>query len=144
LTPERRKGIAQTPWVLPGNNTINPANDWLGSQNNADLLLRTNAIKRFRLLPDATYTVGSFSKVRNGSLLLCPKVDNFYINGAPGPYSLLHLAAETNNAQQGSDRGWMDIGVTFTGNKDHGYVGQKYRMYHGEPLNDFALPQGLT
>ena len=116
---------AQTPWVLPGNASINPATDYLGSQNNADLLLRTNAISRFRLLPDATYTIGSFAGVKDGSLLLCPKVDQFYSNGAPGPYSLLHLAAADDNAQQDSYRDWMDVGLSLTGNKDHGYIGQK-------------------
>lgn len=78
------------------------------------------------LLPDATYTVGSFtSQVKNGNLLLSPDVDQFYTNGAPGPFSLLHLAAGTNNAQQQSFRPWMRTGISFTGNGDHGYIGQK-------------------
>ncbi len=86
----------------------------------------TNAIRRMRLQQDTTYTIGSFaSQVKNGSLLLSPDVDQFYNNGAPGPYSLLHLAAANGAAQEDSYRPWMDVGVTFTGNKDHGYVGQK-------------------
>ena len=78
--------VAQTPWVLPGNSTVNPTTDYLGTQNNADLILRTNAEKRFRLLPDATYTIGGFpAQVKDGSLLLSPDVDGFYAAGAPGP-----------------------------------------------------------
>ena len=69
---------AQTPWVLPGNSGINPSTDYLGTQNNADLVLRSNAISRFRLQADATYTIGSFAtQVKNGSLLLSPDVDQF-------------------------------------------------------------------
>jgi hypothetical protein len=89
--------------------------------------MSTEDIRRFTLLPDATYTIGGFTtQVKNGSLLLSPDVDHFYTEGGPGPFSLLHLAAEDENAQQQSYRPWMKTGVTFTGNADHGYVGQKY------------------
>ncbi len=75
----------------------------------------TRATRRMTLRPDASYTIGSFPlQNKNGSLLLCPKVDAFY-TGAPGPFSLFHLAAETNSGQTASYRPWMNIGVTFTG-----------------------------
>ena len=63
--------------------------------------------------------------MRDGSLLLSPDVDQFYFNGAPGPFSLLHLAAADDNAQVTSFRDWMNTGVTMTGNADQNYMGQK-------------------
>lgn len=57
--------------------------------------------------------------------MLSPDVDQFYTNGAPGPFSLLHLAAADNNAQDISYLDWMKTGITFTGNEDHSYIGQK-------------------
>ncbi|MFN3876432.1 MAG: hypothetical protein ACK4L7_11035, partial [Flavobacteriales bacterium] len=88
--------------------------------------MSTEDIRRFRLLPEATYAIGPFGgQVKNGSLLLSPAVDQFYGNNAPGPYTLLHLAAEGGNAQQDSYRPWMNTGITFTGNRDHQYIGQK-------------------
>ncbi len=113
-------------WNDTGNPTVTPGTNFLGSTNNADLDLRTNDIHRFRLLPDATYVVnpGLPAKVADGWALLCPDVVNFYANGAPGPFSLLHLA-DGLNAFMTSDREWMNIGITFTGNRDMGYIGQK-------------------
>jgi len=132
------KMVGQTSVV---GNVAGASTDFLGwdntmPNNNFPLMVRhdlnqpiewyTNAIRRMRLQQDTTYTIGSFaSQVKNGSLLLSPDVDQFYNNGAPGPYSLLHLAAANGAAQEDSYRPWMDVGVTFTGNKDHGYVGQK-------------------
>lgn len=117
--------IAQTPWVLPGNSGINPSTDYLGTQNNAELVLRTDGLFRFRLNKTETYgTLGAFSSIpANGFGLLTP--NGSFINNAPGPYSLLHLAAEGGNAQQDSYRPWMSTGITFTGNADHQYIGQK-------------------
>ncbi|MBK7753007.1 MAG: hypothetical protein IPI41_10540 [Flavobacteriales bacterium] len=39
-----------------------------------------------------------------------PDIAQFFTNGAPGPYSLLHLAAADDNAQLGSDRGMDGCG----------------------------------
>lgn len=87
----------------------------------------TERSRRMRLSYNETYGIGSFpNQSKYGSLLLCPKVDGFYNNGAKGPFSLLHLAADNYNAQQGSYRPWMNVGITFTGNNDQGYIGQKY------------------
>lgn len=108
-------------WNAGANQTLQVRND-----ANQPIEWYTDAVRRMRLQETAAYGIGSFpSQVKDGSLLLCPKVDGFYSNGAPGPYSLLHLAAASGAAQDDSYRPWMDVGVTFTGNKDHGYVGQK-------------------
>lgn len=116
----------QAQWSDFGNTAVIPGTNFLGSINNARLDVITNDIRRFTLLPDATYTIGSFpSQVRDGCLLLSPDVDQFYFNGAPGPFSLLHLAAADDNAQVTSFRDWMNTGVTMTGNADQNYMGQK-------------------
>lgn len=86
----------------------------------------TDAIQRMLLQETATYGIGQFNgQAKDGALLVCPDVAQFYANGAPGPYSQIHVAAADDNAQQDSYREWMNTGITFTGNRDHGYVGQK-------------------
>jgi hypothetical protein len=56
---------------------------------------------------------------KDGHLLLSPDVNEFFNNltHARGPFSLLHLAAATDNGQEISYRRWMSTGVTFTGNR---------------------------
>ncbi|MBK6831298.1 MAG: hypothetical protein IPG92_11430 [Flavobacteriales bacterium] len=52
-------------------------------------------------------------------MLLSPDVDQVYTNGAPGPYSLLHLADADDNASESAYREWMKkVGITLTGNLD--------------------------
>ena len=57
----------------------------------------------------------------------------FFAPGGHGPFTRLHLAdldpssAGPNfYAQPWGFRSWMRNGITFTGNHDHSYVGQKY------------------
>lgn len=105
------------------------ANQVLEVRNDANQPIEwyTEGIRRMLLQESLSYTIGPFpGQAKDGALLICPKVDNLFSNGAPGPYSLLHLAATDDNAQMDSYRPWMNTGVTFTGNKDHGYIGQKY------------------
>lgn len=92
----------------------------------------TNAIRRATLRPDATYTIGSYTgQVRDGALLLSPDVDGFISGGAPGPFSALHLAGVGVNWQEQTFRPWMRNGVTFSGNSDLGYLGQKCMLVGG-------------
>ncbi|MGB6048908.1 MAG: hypothetical protein WBG34_15025 [Flavobacteriales bacterium] len=118
---------SQSPeWLTSGNTGQHPVLDFLGNQDPVPMNIRTDNVRRMRLNFGETYGIGSFpNQAKYGSLLLCPKVDGFYNNGAKGPYSLLHLAADNYNAQQASYRPWMNVGVTFTGNNDHDYMGQK-------------------
>jgi hypothetical protein len=105
--------------------------DPLEIRHDADQPIRIYTDARWRLWMNetATYgTLGAFSSIpAPGFTLLSPSASNFRSNGAPGPYTLLHLAAEDDNAQQLSYRPWMSTGITFTGNADHGYIGQKSR-----------------
>ncbi|MEZ4756101.1 MAG: hypothetical protein R2817_04660 [Flavobacteriales bacterium] len=127
---------AQT-WSDTGNPAVVPGTNFLGSLNNAQLDVITNNIRRFTLLPDATYAIGGFpAQVKNGSLLLSPNVDGFYAGGAPGPYTGLHLAAATNNTQQAGYRSNMGNGITMTGNNDQMYVGQ---LFNGTDYTDAAI-----
>jgi hypothetical protein len=108
-------------WDAGANQTLEVRND-----ANKSIDWFTDAIRRLTLLPNATYTIGSFpAQVKDGSLLLCPDVDQFYFNGGNGPYSLLHLAAADDNDQNASFRDWMNIGMTMIGNADQNYFGQK-------------------
>ncbi|MBK9275496.1 MAG: tail fiber domain-containing protein [Flavobacteriales bacterium] len=93
---------------------------------NHEIEFWTDSIQRVELNPTESYVVNSSfgAKTANGWMLLSPDIANF-LSGANGPYSLLHLAAATNNAQTSSDRPWMNVGMTLTGNSDHSYVGQK-------------------
>ncbi|HRO40661.1 MAG TPA: hypothetical protein PLV70_15095 [Flavobacteriales bacterium] len=106
------------------------ANQTLEVKNEANKPIEwyTNNVQRMRLSYNETYGIGSFpNQQKFGSLLLCPKVDGLYNNGAKGPFSLLHLAADDHNAQQASYRPWMNVGINFTGNNDQDYIGQKAR-----------------
>ncbi|MCB9184557.1 MAG: tail fiber domain-containing protein [Flavobacteriales bacterium] len=125
--------VSAQDWTLSGNSIS--GSEWFGADGSSTVPLQirhdanyriewyTDAIRRMLLRETATYTLGSFpGQVKDGSLLICPKVDNFT---PAGPFSLLHLAAYEDNSQEASYRPWMNIGVTFTGNMDHSYVGQK-------------------
>jgi len=116
----------QGQWQTIGNAGLNPTTNFLGTTDNKPMNIRTEDIRRFRLNFDESYTIGSFtSQAKNGSLLLSPDVDQFYTNGAPGPFSLIHVAAADDNAQEGSYRNWMGTGISLTGNDDHAYWGLK-------------------
>ncbi len=115
---------AQTPWVLPGNGGTIPANDYVGTTDNQDLVLRTSAIPRFRLNRTVPYTIGSFGgQVSDGYLGLSPN-GNLW-SGGPGPFSRLHLHDGSASPLQLSYRPWMDNGITFTTNNDQMYIGHK-------------------
>ncbi|MCW5900591.1 MAG: hypothetical protein KIT10_15100 [Flavobacteriales bacterium] len=87
--------------------------------------IRTFNVQRFRLNHTTSYTIGSFAtQAKNGALGLSPN-GTLWANG-PGPFSLLHLADADDNAQQFGFRDWQRNGITFTGNADQGYVGQKH------------------
>ena len=64
----------------------------------------------------------------DGFTLITPDIG--FLGQAPrGPFSRLHLAegGTTGNAEQFGYRPWQKNGITFTGNDDQGYLGQKYR-----------------
>ncbi len=123
----------------PGNIVTGP--EYLGAAAGSQAPLRLKTIprwpidfftegrRRWTLLPSAAYPIGPFLAPQSttGYALMCPDVDGFYAAGGPGPYSLLHLAAATDNTQSWSYRPWMKTGISMTGNRDHNYFGQKFR-----------------
>lgn len=115
---------AQSPWVLPGNGSTNPTNDFVGTTDDNDLVLRTNNTPRFRLNTDVNYNIGSFlAQPKNGALGLSPN-NTLWTNG-PGPFSRLHLHDGTTAVLSAGYRSWMDNGISFTTNSDQMYVGHK-------------------
>ena len=140
LTTWKVMGQSTTPGNVAGANT-----DFLGwdntfPANNFPLRVRhdlnqpiewwTDAIQRLRLYPTGIGTINGFQVPNSGFLGLSGRPGFF--TGTPGPFSRMHLVDSigTNTvniyAQSASFRPWQRNGVTFTGNADHGYVGQKY------------------
>jgi len=134
------------PWFLPGNNITLPT-EYMGCDGSSlaplqiktipdlNIQISTSDIERFRLLPDNTYTVGSSTVIADGFSLHCPDVAAFYAAGAPGPFSLEHLAAAIDNDFQDAYRDWARIGTTYTGGKTMAYVGLK----DGDEHSDLAI-----
>ena len=89
----------------------------------------TNARFRMRINERIFYTglLNNFTNLpMDGFALITPS--NLFQASAPrGPFSRLHLAeGQGDNMQNFGYRDWQVNGVTFTGNGDHGYLGQKY------------------
>jgi hypothetical protein len=128
---------AQVDWNTAGN-TIN-TNEWFGAALGSTIPLRietranqpiewyTGTFLRMRLNQFQNPTINGFNVPAHGFLGLSGNA-NFFTG--VGPFSRLHLADnESNllvNAQQWGYRLWQRNGITFTGNGDHSYIGQKY------------------
>ena len=124
--------------AFPSGNPIT-STEWLGCDGTSTQPLRiktmpdyaidlyTSDIRRFSLLPDNTYaTLGAYSSVvADGYSLHSPDVAAFFAGGAPGPYSLEHVAAATNSSFQDAYRDWARTGTTYTGGGTMGYFGLK-------------------
>ncbi|HRF82287.1 MAG TPA: tail fiber domain-containing protein [Flavobacteriales bacterium] len=135
-----------TPFNVP----TSPGTDYVGWNNSTTVPLEirhdaadqpiefhTAGDFRARINPRITYgTLGSFSSVpAHGFALITP--NNSFFNTVKGPFTRLHLAdGGADNAQQLAFRPWMSNGITFTGNADHGYMGQKYQ---GADLTDMVV-----
>ena len=141
-------GAVNAQW-LTGGNPINTTTQYLGCNASSTQPLRlktevnhpiewyTDAVRWMLLMETGSYGVGgSTSQDKDGFLLLCPDVDQFYSNGAPGPYTTLHLAAADDNAQEAGYRPNMGNGITMTGNDDQMYVGQ---LFNGLDHTDAAI-----
>ncbi|MCO5273403.1 MAG: tail fiber domain-containing protein [Flavobacteriales bacterium] len=117
-------------WNDTGNPGVIPGTNFLGSINPAPLDFRTANRFRARINEAVTYpSLNTFTNIpADGFTLITP--DNGFLGQAPrGPFSRLHLAERgtTGNAEQWGYRPWQRNGITFTGNTDQGYIGQKYR-----------------
>ena len=90
----------------------------------------TDSIQRMRLYPSKTGTINGFTgQKQNGYVGISPQP--LFFTGTVGPFSRLHLVDSCDNnanhyAQQYGFRPWMKNGITFTGNQDQSYIGQKY------------------
>lgn len=140
------------PWLLGGNPITLPSY-YLGGDASSTfpLNLKTLADKpidfstsnlfRARINPKASYAIGAApSDARNGFMLLSGR-DNFP-QQMSGPFTRLHLVDDvgannpTTYAQEIGFRKWMRNGITFTGNSDQAYIGQKYA---GDDNTDFVI-----
>jgi hypothetical protein len=84
---------------------------------------------RARINERVTYSsLNTFPNIPADGFTLITPDDGFLQQAPKGPFSRLHLAegGEEGNAQQWGYRPWQRNGVTFTGNGDQGYIGQKY------------------
>ncbi len=101
----------------------------------------TSGSYRGQINPKMSYAIGTApSAPRNGFMLLSGR-DNFTQN-VKGPFTRLHLVDDvgannpTTYAQPIGYRQWMRNGITFTGNSDQAYLGQKYS---GDDNTDFVI-----
>ncbi|MBK9420851.1 MAG: hypothetical protein IPN44_07345 [Flavobacteriales bacterium] len=129
---------ATAQWLTVGNPVTTPS-DYVGCNitSTVPLQLKTIGILpidfytsntfRMRLNPRITYpTFNGFSSiVADGFGLLTPSA-TFLATAPYGPFSRLHLADGTHDTQNFGYRSWQRNGVTFTGNSDQAYMGQKY------------------
>jgi hypothetical protein len=114
-------------WFTGGNTSLDPATSFLGTTDGVPINLRTNNLLRARLNNTTSYVISNpfFGlQVSDGYLGLSP--NNTLWTSAPGPFSRLHLHDGLTGVLQSGYRTWMRNGVTFTGNRDHGYMGQRY------------------
>lgn len=134
-------GYGQIEWhAFPGGNTIN-GTEYLGANasSTVPLLLKTVAnqpidfstadLFRARINEKISYaSLNSFQNIDASGFMLVTPDDGFLGQVPKGPFSRLHLAegGPTGNAQQWGYRPWQRNGITFTGNHDQGYMGQKY------------------
>ena len=117
-------------WWTGGNNGLSWTTNFLGTTDGVPINFRTDNLFRARINPRMTYSLlNSFPNIpADGFTLITP--DNGFLGQPPrGPFSRLHLAegGTTGNAEQWGYRPWQKNGITFTGNNDQGYIGQKYR-----------------
>ncbi|MBZ0206889.1 MAG: hypothetical protein K8H89_11235, partial [Flavobacteriales bacterium] len=117
-------------WNTAGNFSLNPLSSFLGTTDGVPINFRTDNLFRARINERVTYSsLNTFPNIpADGFTLITP--DMGFLNQPPsGPFSRLHLAegGEDGNAEQWGYRPWQRNGVTFTGNTDQGYIGQKFR-----------------
>jgi hypothetical protein len=91
----------------------------------------TSGAFRAQINPKISYAIGTEpTDARNGFMLLSGRDD--FPHNVKGPFTRLHLVDDvgannpTTYAQEIGYRGWMRNGITFTGNSDQAYIGQKY------------------
>ena len=123
-------GALHAQWMETGNSGLNQNTFFLGTTDNEGVTLRTDDIMRMRLYGTQNSTINTSFNVRQNGYLGISNQPLFF-SSTVGPFSRLHLADSCNNnpihyAQVYGFRPWMRNGITFTGNQDQSYIGQKY------------------
>jgi hypothetical protein len=101
-------------WDTAGNTVL--GGEWLGTQNNQPLSIRTNNTERMRLWQSNVVTLNAGTSnaatINQGGFLGIGQPLNFFSGAfAAGPYSLLHLNGVNSFApQQAGYRSWMRYG----------------------------------
>jgi hypothetical protein len=125
--------------------SINGENHFNLNTPNGDFRLLTNTIERARLYGTQTsnFNVNYPAVAQGGFLALSGQPNFFDPANSPGPFSRLHLVDQAGNgatpifyAPTAAYRGWMRNGVTFSGNADMGYIGQRY---NGNDRTDMVI-----
>ena len=113
----------------------------VNNKGNQPIDFYTTDLFRARINPTTNYAIGTAPNApRNGFMLLSGRPA--FINNVRGPFSRLHLVDDVGPAQPivyAQDIGyrqWMRNGITFTGNSDQAYLGQKY---YGNDNTDFVI-----
>ncbi|MCO5274343.1 MAG: hypothetical protein M9900_05420 [Flavobacteriales bacterium] len=129
-------------WWTTGNNSLSWTTNFLGTTDGVPINFRTDNLFRARINPRMTYpSLNTFPNIpADGFTLITP--DNGFLGQAPrGPFSRLHLAegGTYGNAEQWGYRPWQRNGITFTGNEDQSYIGQKFRGEGGTGETDMVI-----
>jgi Chaperone of endosialidase len=139
-----RTGHAQT--SVLGNVPGSPGTDYVGWTGTTPVALEvrhngpfpiefyTDSLGRMRLGEATNNTINTFPGINQAGFLLLTGTPNALTNAASlAPFTRLHLidpAVSANlpgvYAQQFGFRNWQRNGITFTGNNDHAYLGQRY------------------
>ena len=106
--------------------------------------MSTSNLLRAQLNERVTYpTLGAFTNViADGYTLLTGEPDAITNVNSRAPFSRLHLVDDAGTmapnvyAQEYGFRNWMRNGITFTGNSDQAYIGQRYA---GDDNTDFVI-----
>ena len=145
---------AQVAWDTNGNTAA--GTDWFGADFGSSVPLRietranqpihftTSNLLRAQINERVTYpTLGGFTNViADGYTLLTGEPDAITNVNSRAPFSRLHLVDDAGTmapnvyAQEYGFRNWMRNGITFTGNSDQAYIGQRYA---GDDNTDFVI-----
>ena len=130
-------------WHITGNGSTSFGTHYVGTSDATRMTIGTYDKMRLVVNEESNYDIGSFSLMPTAGFVGISPSSYFWDNG-PGPFSRLHLAEPGANGFQGIGyRPWMRNGVTFTGNSDQMYIGQKYTYDNPEEpesgeLNDYT------
>ncbi len=124
-------------WLTSGNPVSGAFYLGANGSSTVPLLLKTVANQpidlwtgntfRMRLNQRITYpTLNGFSGIPADGFALISPTSNVLSNVPYGPFSRLHLADGTLDGEYFGYRPWQRNGITFTGNDDQGYIGEKY------------------